>query len=98
MFSSVKFLSPIVTPGLPTPGPVAAAGAVVDALELVAGVLALELLEDDLLLPHAASAIASATSANVIEPPLIVALNLIRLIGVIRRLLMVCLVDVGPYI
>jgi hypothetical protein len=101
MFCSVKFLSPSVTPGFPTPGPVAAAGAVVGALELVAGVLALvalELLEDELLLPHAASAIASATTAKVADPPLIIALELIRMIGVIRRLLVVCLVDVRPYI
>src|ERR1700730_16159947 len=101
MFSSVKFLSPIVTPGLPTPGPVAATGAVVGVLELDAGVLelvVLELLEDELLLSHAASATVSATSENLAEPPLIIALNLIRLIGVIRRLLVVCLVDVRPYI
>jgi hypothetical protein len=46
MSSSAKFLSPIVTAGLPAPGPVAAgAGA------------AVELLDDDvlLLLPHAAN-------------------------------------------
>jgi hypothetical protein len=59
-------LSPIVTAGLPTPGPLAAA--VAGWLALVALGL-LELVEDDLLLPHAASAIASAPSANIAEPP-----------------------------
>ena len=42
MFSSGKFLSPIVTAGLPAPGPPDA------AVEAV-----LELLDDELLLPHA---------------------------------------------
>src|ERR1035441_9675362 len=63
MYSSVKFLSPIVTPGLPAP-----------ALELptVADVLAVDselpafVLEDWDELPHAASRLAKATAA--IEP------------------------------
>jgi len=49
---------------------------------VVAGVLALvalELVEDDLLLPHAASASASAPSPNTTEPPLPNAVSLIRL-------------------
>src|ERR1700746_308522 len=54
MNSSGKFLSPIVTAGLPAPVPVAALVAVVAVL----------VEEDLLLLPHAASARASiATSA-----------------------------------
>jgi hypothetical protein len=69
---------------LPTPGPLEAGVAVVAAwLELVA----LELVEDDLLLPHAASATVSAASASATEPTLLNALNLIRLMPVIRRLL-----------
>src|ERR1700690_1142332 len=55
MFSSAKFLSPIVTAGLPTPGPLLAAGVLV-ALVGAAGGLAgvLELLADELeLLPQA---------------------------------------------
>jgi hypothetical protein len=79
-------LSPIVTAGLPTPGPLAAGAAVVAGW---LAVVALELVEDDLLLPHAASATASAPSANSAEPPLVNAVNLIRLMTVIRRLLIV---------
>ena len=54
MFSSAKFLSPIVTAGLPTPGPLAAG--------VAAGVLALVALEllDDVLLPQAARPTSSA--------------------------------------
>jgi hypothetical protein len=67
-------LSPIVTAGLPTPGPLAAGVAVVAGwLALVA----LELVEDDLLLPHAASASANAPSANIAEPPLANAVSLV---------------------
>src|ERR1700722_3962415 len=77
MYSSVKFLSPITTAGLPTPGPVLAAWAgppLVDVLG-VAGVdavldVALDaaaldavLLELDDELPHAASTLASATAS-----------------------------------
>jgi len=57
MFSSAKFLSPIVTAGLPAPGPPAG---VVEA-----DVVALELLEDEeLLLPHAASPTLIAVTAH----------------------------------
>jgi hypothetical protein len=56
MFSSAKFLSPIVTAGLPAPGPLPA------ALELLDEDV-LELLDDELL-PHAASPAASATAAS----------------------------------
>jgi hypothetical protein len=61
MFSSVKFLSPIVTAGLPTPGPLAAAAAAV--------VVVFELEEDVLLLPQAAIPTLSAISANAAEIP-----------------------------
>src|ERR1700730_15048349 len=50
MFSSAKFLSPIVTAGLPTPGPLAAGAGV------LAWVLAELELDEDLLLPQAVSA------------------------------------------
>src|SRR5947209_20528478 len=53
MYCSVKFLSPIVTAGLPLPG-----WAVLDGVDDEPDV---ELL---LLLPHAASAIASATASR----------------------------------
>src|SRR5438045_6540932 len=60
MFSSEKFLSPSVTAGLPTPGPLAAG----------AGVLAeLELDDDFLLLPHAASPMLNATSSTAHRAP-----------------------------
>src|SRR5437764_15003419 len=67
MYSSVKFLSPIVTGGLPTPGPLAAAGGLpLPAAGVLALVLLLEVeleLEDEL--PHAAStaALRAATAA-----------------------------------
>src|SRR5437660_12173708 len=48
MYSSVKFLSPIVTGGLPTPGPLPAAGVELAPVDAV-------LLEDFLELPQAAS-------------------------------------------
>jgi hypothetical protein len=70
-------LSPIVTAGLPVPGPLAAAGAGDVAL------VALEVLEEDLLLPHPASTNASAPSTSSAAPPLFNAVNLIRLVGVI---------------
>jgi hypothetical protein len=48
-------LSPIVTAGLPTPGPLAAgAGALADVLAELA-------LDEDLLLPHAVSVTLTAT-------------------------------------
>jgi hypothetical protein len=56
MFSSAKFLSPIVTAGLPAPGPPDA------ALELV--LLVVVLVLEDLLLPHAASTMLSATTTS----------------------------------
>src|SRR5579875_4229055 len=66
MFSSAKFLSPIVTAGLPTPGPLLAGfAAVLEVLELVV----LEPVDDDLLLPHAASATPSASSASAVHTP-----------------------------
>src|ERR1700733_14437119 len=83
MFSSAKFLSPIVTAGLPTPGPlVAAAGAVavVDVVELV-------LFEEDVLLPQAVSPTPAAISASIAEMPEM-NLLLLRRLPVIRRLLM----------
>ena len=66
MYSSVKFLSPITTGGLPTPGPLEAA--VGDPLTGPAGVagaavFVVELLFDEL--PHAASATASTTARTV---------------------------------
>jgi hypothetical protein len=71
-------LSPIVTAGLPTPGPLAAGVAVVAVVAGWLALVALELVEDDLLLPHAASASVSAPSANIAEPPLANAVSLIR--------------------
>ncbi len=72
MFSSAKFLSPIVTAGLPTPGPLLALVAV--AAVVVAGVAAVVLVVllvvDVLEEPHAASTSASAPSASVAESPL----------------------------
>jgi hypothetical protein len=80
---------------LPTPGPLAAdVAAVAGGLALVA----LELLEDDLLLPHAARATVRAHSPNAAQPPLPNAVNLLRLMPVIRRLLVVDLSDRRPYI
>ena len=58
MFSSEKFLSPIVTAGLPTPGPLAAG----------AGVL-VELVLEDLLLPQAASAMLRAATSRTDRAP-----------------------------
>jgi hypothetical protein len=76
-------LSPIVTPGLPTPGPLAAAGAVVAVVVGWPALVVLELLEEDLLLlPHAASASVSAPRANAAEPLLVNAVILLRLMGV----------------
>src|SRR6202451_3113099 len=62
MFSSAKFLSPIVTAGLPTPGPLLAAGVGLAAV-VAAGALAVVLDELLLLLlPHAVSTTASTVS------------------------------------
>jgi hypothetical protein len=64
MFSSAKFLSPIVTAGLPAPAPLAV------AVELLVDD-ALELLDDELLLPHAARPATSAaadSSAPTLRP------------------------------
>jgi hypothetical protein len=63
---------------LPTPGPLDAAG-VTAVVAVVAGWLVLELVEDDLLLPHAASASARTPSAKAAEPPLPNVLELLRL-------------------
>jgi hypothetical protein len=52
-------LSPIVTAGLPAPGPLAA-----DAAVELLDEDALELLDDELLLPHAASPTTSAPAAS----------------------------------
>src|SRR5438309_5639872 len=80
MFSSEKFLSPIVTAGLPTPGPLAAgADAPVVALEL-------ELVDDELLLPQA---VRPATTASAAEPLATRVLNLPDFVPLIRRLLLV---------
>ena len=61
MYSSVKFLSPIVTAGLPTPGPVAAAGGLVRGGAVIAPPVFEPELDDEL--PHAASA-ATVASAS----------------------------------
>jgi hypothetical protein len=76
-------LSPIVTAGLPTPGPLDA-GAGVELLALGA----LELLDDEvvLLLPQAAR---PTTRAHAAEPLRIKPLNLLNLLPFIRRLLLV---------
>src|SRR4029077_21115914 len=59
MFSSEKFLSPSVTAGLPTPGPLAAGAGVLAELEL----------DLDLLLPHAASAMLKAATSRTDRVP-----------------------------
>src|SRR2546423_8513418 len=61
MYSSVKFLSPIVTGGLPTPGPVGAGAGLAWPMVAVAGVVDFGLVPE-LELPHAASATAAATA------------------------------------
>jgi hypothetical protein len=53
MFSSEKFLSPIVTAGLPAPGSLDDSLAVDDELD-----------DDELLLPHAANPALRAITAN----------------------------------
>jgi hypothetical protein len=75
-------LSPIVTGGLPTPGPLAAAAAAV--------VVVFELDEDVLLLPQAAIPALSAISANAAPMPV---LNLPQLFCRLRviRILQLCL-------
>src|ERR1700689_1641132 len=94
MFSSAKFLSPIVTAGLPTPGPL---DAVVAVLAVVAVV---ELLLDDvvLLLPHAARPTLSADSATAASTLVIRELDLLHLLAVISRLLVLNIVDRLYYI
>jgi hypothetical protein len=75
-------LSPIVTAGLPTPGPLA------EEAGVLAAVLAVVLLEVELLLlPHAASPTLSTTTANAAEMPCLNVLNLPHRLPVIRRLL-----------
>jgi hypothetical protein len=76
-------LSPIVTAGLPTPGPLLAGA------EVAVGALELELLDDEvllLLLPHAERPTASASAA---AAPAINARVLLVFLAVIRRLLLV---------
>src|ERR1700736_6701026 len=85
MFSSAKFLSPIVTAGLPAPGPLAA------AVDVLAGA-ALELLElDDLLEPHAATTnvepITPTANRNLPAPPM----RLLQVLTAMRCLLVSCL-------
>ncbi|MGI8411259.1 MAG: hypothetical protein ACR2LV_01390 [Solirubrobacteraceae bacterium] len=70
----MKFLSPTVTAGLPTPGPllaagtdVAGAGVLAAAVVLVVLVVVLDELDE---LPHAASITASATIAMLARPVL----------------------------
>src|SRR5947209_5131912 len=70
MYSSVKFLSPIVTAGLPAPGPLAgAAPPLVDVVGVVEAVVVVFLDE----LPHAAS----ATAARIATKPVIPVLSLV---------------------
>jgi hypothetical protein len=90
-------LSPIVTGGLPTPGPLLAE---VDVLAVVAAGVELELLDDDvLLLPHAARPTQSAISANAARTfvlgvlGVLDLLNLLDLLALIRRLLVSDIVD-----
>jgi hypothetical protein len=83
-------LSPIVTAGLPAPGPPA-------LLELVLLVEdAVELLDDELL-PHAASPTTSALVANSIATPRPTDL-LNRFSGISRLLICRLLVGLSPYI
>src|ERR1700677_1506925 len=85
MFSSAKFLSPIVTAGLPTPGPLVAAELVAVVLAVLAAELVL--LDDELLLlPQAASPTPSAVTANAAEMLDMNVLDLLRRLRVIRRL------------
>src|SRR5215472_572892 len=76
MYSSVKFLSPIVTGGLPRPGPFAAAGGFAPTAATLAelvGVVAVGLapvadpVEE---LPHAASTTVAATATAATPPRL----------------------------
>src|ERR1700761_7616980 len=94
MFCSAKFLSPRVTAGLPTPGPLADDAGVV---ELVPD----EVVLDFELLPHAASNTAAAASAaNAATPRPRALWNMIESLSSIRRLLVVTLVclDLGRVI
>ncbi len=77
MFSSGKFLSPIAIAGLPTPGPEPAE----DPFDV--DVVALELVEDEPLLPHAASA---RLNANAPTTLVILVLDLLHRLTLIRRL------------
>src|SRR5277367_1799944 len=79
MFSSAKFLSPRVTVGFPAPGPVDAA--------VVAALLAVVLLLDFELLPHATSTVPASTTASTASARARTLLDLIDLLPSIRRLL-----------
>src|SRR5690242_3673823 len=76
MFSSAKFLSPIVTAGLPAPGPP-------DALAPAAALLLVVL--DDLLLPHAARSTLIATTPS--AATIILLLPCLQVLPGMRRLL-----------
>jgi hypothetical protein len=81
MFSSGKFLSPIVTAGLPAPGPLdAVVEAVLDDV--------LELLEEELLLPHAAKPNATAPTLISATIPRPISLKLRERLSGISRLVM----------
>src|ERR1700683_4052567 len=96
MFSSAKFLSPIVTAGLPTPGPLDAAVAVL-AVVAGGGLLLLDHVVL-LLLPHAARPTLSADSATAASTLVIRELDLLHLLAVISRLLVLNIVDRLYYI
>jgi hypothetical protein len=84
-------LSPIVTDGLPTPGPLDAEVAV---LAVVAGVELLALDDVVLLaLPHAARPTLSADSATAASTLVMRDLDLLQLLAVISRLLFLNIVD-----
>src|SRR5579872_1160844 len=83
MFSSGKFLSPIVTAGLPAPTPA-------DAPPAAVLLLVLELIEDELplllALPHAARPTVSTSAAETLA---VKVLNLLHRLPVIQLLLVV---------
>src|ERR1700680_459013 len=83
MFSSEKFLSPIVTGGLPAPGPLAAG-----ALVLAEVLAELEVDEDFLLLPQAASAMLRAARITTDRVNALWWFRLLQLLPGIPRLLM----------
>src|ERR1700737_323682 len=78
MFSSAKFLSPIVTAGLPTPGPLAAGACALTELELE--------LDEDLLLPQAPSTTLATSTTSAARARPLWWFQLLRSLPAMRRL------------